>query len=159
MRTLPLITPILATLALAGFAATAGAQAQAPVYKSTDPAGQVHYSDRATADSVLVRGPSPQQQQQQQAAPRPPAPVAPPAARPPTAPLPVNPQQNQQVQRDVANARAEQCKQARESYDKAIRAQRVFRTNDKGEREFMSTAEADALRLQIKAEMDGACGS
>jgi hypothetical protein len=72
--------------------------------------------------------------------------------------LPVSTQQARQVERDVATARAESCKKARENYDKAVRAQRVYRTNDKGEREFVSAAEADTLRLQMKAEMDGACG-
>jgi hypothetical protein len=72
--------------------------------------------------------------------------------------MPVSVEQTRQVERDVAAARAEQCKKAKENYDQAVRAQRVYRTNAKGEREFMPAAEADALRLQVKAVMDGACG-
>lgn len=153
MRTLPPTLAALAAAVLATFAMSAATQGQ--VYKYTDANGQVHYADRAPSTATQVKGPTPPSQQ---AAPARPAAQAPQATQAPPA-LPVNREQAQQVQRDVAVAREEQCKQARENYDKAIRAQRVFKTNEKGEREFISPAEADALRLQIKAEMDGACGS
>jgi hypothetical protein len=152
----PSRVPLVATLALllAGAVLTTAAQAQ--VYKYTDANGQVHYTDRAPSNATQVKGPTPPASTAQPApAPAPAAPTSPDAQPPP---LPVSTQQAQQVERDVAAARAESCKKAKENYDKAVRAQRVYRTNDKGEREFVSPAEADALRLQMKAEMDGACG-
>jgi uncharacterized protein DUF4124 len=154
MRTLPSSLSALAAAVLATFAMSAAAQGQ--VYKYTDANGQVHYADRAASDAKQVKGPTPPSQQTPA---RPAAPAAQPAAAQAPPALPVNRAQAQQVQRDVAVAREEQCKQSRENYEKAVRAQRVFKTNEKGEREFISPAEADALRLQIKAEMDGACGS
>jgi Domain of unknown function (DUF4124) len=62
------------------------------------------------------------------------------------------------VQQDVAGARVEQCKQARERYDKSVRARRIFRTNEKGEREYLTDAEADAARVGAKSAVDEACG-
>ena len=147
----------LAALASA-LALTFAAAAQAQVYKYTDANGQVHYADRAPSNAEQVKGPS-----------APATPAAPAAAAaapnatgnaPPASPpsLAITSEQTRAVQRDVAAAREEQCKKARENYDKAVRAQRVYRTNDKGEREFVSAAEADALRLQVKADMDASCG-
>jgi hypothetical protein len=130
--------------------------ARAQVYKYTDANGQVHYADRAPSNATQIQGPTPPQTPAAPAA-RPAPANAPASSAPP--PLPVSNQQAQQVQRDVATARAEQCKTAKENYDKAVRAQRVYHTNDKGERVYVTAAEADALRLQMKAEMDGACGS
>jgi hypothetical protein len=129
--------------------------ARAQVYKYTDANGQVHYTDRAPSNATQIQGPTPPQTPAAPAA----RPANAPASTAPPPPLPVSSQQAQQVQRDVATARAEQCKTAKENYDKGVRAQRVYHTNDKGERVYVTPAEADALRLQMKAEMDGACGS
>jgi hypothetical protein len=145
------------SLALMLAALVAAGAAQAQVYKYTDANGQVHYTDRAPSNATQVQGPSPPPATQPAPAARPAAP-APDAANAPPPQLPVTSDQARQVERDVAAARAEQCKKARENYDKAVRAQRVYKTNDKGEREFITPAEADALRMQMKAEMDGACG-
>jgi hypothetical protein len=62
------------------------------------------------------------------------------------------------VQQDVAAARADQCKQAQERYDKSVRARRIFRTNEKGEREFLTDADADAARITAKNAVNEACG-
>ncbi len=155
MRT-PNAPPRFLVLALA-LAVPVAASAQGQVYKYKDPAGQTHYSDRAPSDAQQLK-----------------APAAPPAAKPPAAsatasppvtarnaapPLPVSTSQSAQVQRDVAAARAEQCKQLTDNYDQAVRAQRIIRTNDKGEREYLAGADADNARMQIKAQMDAACGS
>jgi len=139
--------------------ALASPLALAQVYKWTDANGQVHYSDRGPPDATQVKGPTPPNQQT--------APAAP-AARPANAPAPgtigtappaASSEQARQVQRDVAAARAEQCKEARENYEKSVRAQRMYKTNEKGEREYMSVQDADAARLQLKASVDSFCGS
>jgi uncharacterized protein DUF4124 len=139
---------LVASVALAGVAS-------AQIYKQTDANGRVQYSDRAPSDATQVKGPTPQPTQPEA---RPAAPNAPPRSTSAVPALPVSGQQTQQVQRDVAAARAVQCKQARENYDNAVRALRIYRTNDKGEKEFVSPAEADAARLQMKASMDDLCG-
>ena len=145
-----------ASLLLAASAAFAGV-AQAQVYKTTDANGQVRYTDRAPSDAQQIRTPTPPKSPATPAAPRP---AAPNPSTSNTAPvLPVSNSQSQQVQRDVALAREEQCKAARENYDKSVRAQRIYRVNDKGEREFLDPGAADAARLQAKAEMDSLCGS
>ncbi|MEO7774082.1 MAG: DUF4124 domain-containing protein [Steroidobacteraceae bacterium] len=64
----------------------------------------------------------------------------------------------QTVQQDVAVVRAEQCKQARELYEKSLRARRIFKTNANGERQYLSDAEADTQRVSAKSNLDEACG-
>lgn len=131
--------------------------AQGQVYKYKDTSGQTHYSDRAPSDAQQLKAPT----APATAATKPAAPATTPPVTSNTAapPLPVSTAQSAQVQRDVAAARAEQCKQLTDNYDQAVRAQRIIRTNEKGEREFLAGADADNARMQIKAQMDAACGS
>jgi hypothetical protein len=63
------------------------------------------------------------------------------------------------TQKDVAATRAEQCKQAKDKYQKAVEARRVYRLNSAGEREYLSDAEADQARLNARLEMERSCGS
>jgi hypothetical protein len=63
------------------------------------------------------------------------------------------------VQKDVAANRAEQCKQAKDKYQKSVEARRVYRINKAGEREYLSDAEADQARLNARLEMERSCGS
>lgn len=139
--------------------ALAASAAQAQVYKWTDANGQVHYSDSAPSNAQQIKGPTPPSDT---TAPAPNAAPPPAAAKPapaPAAPPALTAQQKQQVQRDVAAVRAQQCKEATEQYEKSVRAQKMFKTNEKGEREYISTAEADQMRLQLQAAKISACGS
>jgi hypothetical protein len=63
------------------------------------------------------------------------------------------------VQKDVAATRAEQCKQAKEKYQKSVEARRVYRVNKAGEREYLSDSEADQARLNARLEMERSCGN
>jgi len=63
------------------------------------------------------------------------------------------------VQKDVSAARAEQCKQAREKYQKSVEARRVYRMNAAGEREYLTDAETDQARLNARLEMERSCGN
>ncbi|MCC7461047.1 MAG: hypothetical protein IT480_01155 [Gammaproteobacteria bacterium] len=65
----------------------------------------------------------------------------------------------QVVQQDMDEARAEACKKARERYQQSLTVRRIYRTNKDGEREYLSDAEADQLRMNSKLGMDEACGS
>jgi hypothetical protein len=61
---------------------------------------------------------------------------------------------------DAHNAKlAEQrCQQARENYRTYEEGGRLFKYNDKGEREFLGDEEIEAKRISSKKEMDEACG-
>jgi hypothetical protein len=74
----------------------------------------------------------------------------------------------QAVKQDVAKIREQQCKDAKERYDKAIQARRIYKTpaSDKSkaadgseDRQYMSDEEADAYRLQARSEMQELCGN
>jgi hypothetical protein len=138
--------------------AVAAAPASAQVYKWTDASGRVHYSDQPVGDNAKqIRPPTP---------PAASGPAVPASQNPPRvgadsslSPANATREQAQAVQRDVAKVRADQCKQATGDYEKAVQAMRLFKLNDKGEREYMSAAEIDATRVRLRAERDTACGS
>jgi hypothetical protein len=137
----------------------ASALAEADVYRWVDARGEVHYSDRWVPGSVLIK-------------------VERSRAKPETVAAERQTDQNrlavtndrigaqqaqnaesQAVRRDVAEARNEQCKTAKERYEKAIQARRIFKTGKDGEREYLTDAEADESRLQARQEMQQACGT
>lgn len=64
----------------------------------------------------------------------------------------------QAFQKDLDQARTEQCKKAREAYQQSLAARRIYRTNKDGEREYLSDTEADQLRLNARIEMERSCG-
>lgn len=57
----------------------------------------------------------------------------------------------------VARANQERCQQARQNFQLYRDGGRIYRTNEKGEREFMSDADIDAARERSRREMDEAC--
>ena len=62
------------------------------------------------------------------------------------------------VKKDLDTTRAEQCKQAQEKYLKSIEARRIYRTGKDGEREYLTDAEADQLRMNARLEVTQSCG-
>lgn len=131
--------------------------AQADVYRWTDPSGEVHYSDRPVEGAVLVKT----------ANPRPPSPgdsaapsrvAATPYVAPPTSPEQVTREAEQAVAQDLAARRARECTEAKARYEKSLQARRIFRTLENGEREYLTDAEADQVRVTNRATMDAACG-
>jgi Skp family chaperone for outer membrane proteins len=140
---------IASTLAL-GF----GLSAAADVWKYVDPQGQVQYSDRWVPGSELIKGernhpsntPSDESKKLKDASGQ------------------ISDQLTQQatqraVQKDVTAARSEQCKQARDHYQKTIEARRIFRTGKDGEREYLTDDEADQERLRSRTDMEQVCGA
>lgn len=131
--------------------------AAADVYRWVDASGEVHYSDRWVPGSELVKIERSRV-----------TPAAASAARTSdqdrlavsddriAAQQAQNTETNA-VRRDVEQARNEQCKGAKERYEKAIQARRIFKTGKDGEREYLSEAEADEWRLQTRQEMQQAC--
>ena len=63
------------------------------------------------------------------------------------------------VQKDVAASHADQCKAAKDKYQKSIDARRLYRMNKDGEREYLSDSELEQARLNARLEMERACGS
>lgn len=64
------------------------------------------------------------------------------------------------MQADVAKAREESCKKAKDAYAKAIASRRIYtKEGPNGERDYMSDAEADAFRLRMMNARKQACGS
>lgn len=151
MRPVPIIVAFgLATVTLV---------ARADVYKVVDSQGQVQYTDRwipgaeliktdrsRTATSSTPSAPSDAQRQ-----------LAAGNAR-------IAAQQSDQaaaqaVAQDVATKRVEQCKAAKERYDKDIEARRIFKTGKDGEKEYLTDEQIDQERVQARQEMQQACGS
>jgi hypothetical protein len=140
-------------------ASIAAAADDVAVYKWLDVEGRIHYSDRppppegklisvettsyARAHIGLV----------ERAA-------APPAPQPSTAkPAPgaASPELKRAVAEDIATARADQCKQARDTYQRYIQSRRLIRKGPDGEQIYLSDAEMDSERLNAKKAADEAC--
>ena len=63
------------------------------------------------------------------------------------------------VQQDVASRRAVLCKQSKDSYVRAITSRRVYKEGAQGERSYLSDADADAYREQLRKQVQEYCGS
>ena len=168
---LMLRTLAIGTLILAGVATVA----QADVYRWVDEHGSVHYSDQWVPGSELIKTTHPrtstsdaarrstEQEKLQVASDRISAQLA-------------QEKDERAVQKDKAKAREQQCKEAKDRYEKAILARRIYKTpqaaakdqNAKDlaaqdaqrppDREYLSDADADAVRLQAHKDMVDACG-
>lgn len=70
------------------------------------------------------------------------------------------------VKADEAKLREQQCKDAKDRYEKALIAKRFYKPTKPGEkdeertadREYLSDEQAEAYRVQVRAEMEQACG-
>ena len=139
-------------------AAGAGlAHADADIYRWKDAQGIYHYSDQWVPGSELIKSAN-KPHSSDSSAPR--------AGAPPSSsstdsapPDGVTPATAQSVKDDVTKAHEQQCKQAKDAYDKAIHARRIYKSEKEGEKEYMSDAEADAYRLKIRGQMDEYCGT
>jgi len=145
-------------LAIALTLLAAASAAQADVYRWTDSNGTVQYSDRWRPGSVLVKT------DKSRPSTPPPAPAAAGTEPATTGTARANEilsaQQDQRtVQQDVAKVKAEQCKKARDDYDKAIQSRRLFKEGTNGSREYVSDAEADAYRAKLLGLRKELCGS
>jgi len=79
-------------------------------------------------------------------------------------------QQNESISAGQANAadkkktqqtnaadKADRCAKARERYDQVMSAQRIYTTNEKGEKQFMDDKQTDQTRASAKQLMDTWC--
>jgi hypothetical protein len=125
--------------------------AHADVYRWKDAKGTIQYSDRWVPGSELVKTDS----RRPTAPPPPSAPSAP--SRPGETSAAAEDQRT--VAQDVAKSKAEQCKQAREAYDKAVQSRRIYKEGKDGAREYISDAEAEQYRLTLLNARKLTCGS
>jgi hypothetical protein len=65
----------------------------------------------------------------------------------------------QAVAKDMADARADQCKKATDAYQQTIAARRIYTQGKDGERNYLSDEQADKMRMESHAAMDAACGT
>lgn len=141
--------------------------ASADVYRSVDEHGGVHYSDQWTPGSQLIKSSksSPSNTFSDTS-----------SRRASNSAKPVSTSTNasssgdpaaasKAVQQDKAKVRVQQCKDAKERYDKAIMARRIFKSTDGDKskadsenREYLSDEQADAYRVQVRQEMQELCG-
>ena len=63
------------------------------------------------------------------------------------------------VQQDLASRHAVLCKQSKDNYQKAITSRRVYKEGTAGDRSYLSDADADAYREQLRKQVQDQCGS
>jgi Domain of unknown function (DUF4124) len=141
--------------------AAAATTAHADVYRFIDAQGRVQYSDRWVPGSELIKTSDRNRTVSSEAA------AAQRAAE--QTKLTVSndriaaqqAQQNaaQAMRQDVAATRNEQCKQAKDRYEKSIQARRLYKVGKDGEREYLTDSEADEMRLQARVDMQNLCGT
>ena len=137
--------------------------AQADVYRWVDDHGEAHYSDKWVPGSQVIKSSRPHPEMPESSS----APATSSAENKPSAqnqsPTAKLQQERaaQAVKQDVAKVREAQCKEAKEHYQKAIEARRIYKAPKDGDtdRVFMTDNETDAYRLQARNDVTTACGS
>jgi hypothetical protein len=126
--------------------------ASAVVYKWVDSQGKVQYGDTPPdgvhAEIVPILG--------SHSSSTPPAPSTKPVLTPQTV-APKLAQDKQAVAQDVASSKEKECADARVAYQKLIEGRRIYKTDDNGQRIYLSSEEIDAQRLTAKQAVDDAC--
>jgi hypothetical protein len=130
--------------------------ASAVVYKWTDADGKVHYGDRPPdgvhAEIVSLLG-------THAGAPPPVAarPAPPPAAA--SAPKDATQRDKQVDPADAAAAHEQECASAQARYKQLIDGRHLFTPGPNGERNYLTSEQIDAARLDAKKEVDTVCGA
>jgi hypothetical protein len=137
--------------------------AQADVFRWVDDHGSVHYSDQWVPGSEVIKSSSPKPRGGSDT----------PSRTSFSAPK-VNGSTSQDnaakaVKQDLAKVREQQCKEAKDRYDKAIQARRIYKsgpTSDKSkdtdrpdDRQYLSDEEADAYRVKARQDVQDYCGA
>jgi hypothetical protein len=134
------------------------AMASAVVYKWVDAQGKIQYGDRPPdgvhADVVELLG-------THVAHPAAPSPARAPSSAPKTAASgePATQDTKKAVAQDVAESREKQCADAQDRYKKLIEGRRLYKTGADGERQYLTSDEIDAERLNAKRDVDSVCNS
>ena len=137
--------------------------AHADVFRWVDDHGGVHYSDQWVPGSEVIKSNRPRSASTSSDSPRPPS-----GAQKATS-LQAAGQGTQSaekaVKQDMAKVREQQCKEAKDRYDKAIEARRIYKTSEgdkskatSDDRQYLSDDEADAYRVKARQEVEDLCG-
>ncbi len=142
--------------------------AYADVYRWVDDHGGVHYSDQWVAGSEVIKSSQ-----------KPPgsgggnSSSQTPYSAPKSSPAPTSQEDAAKaVKGDMAKVRDQQCKEAKDRYEKAIAARRIYKapapgdkatkdakdTDRPDDRQFLSDEEADAYRVKARQEVNDLCG-
>jgi hypothetical protein len=70
-----------------------------------------------------------------------------------------NAAEKQAVADDVAQAKLKECADAEDRYKKLIEGRKLYKAGADGEREYLTSAEIDAERLDAKRDVDTICNS
>jgi hypothetical protein len=137
----------------------------ADVFRWVDEHGGVHYSDQWVPGSEVIKSGKPRPASTGTDT----AKHAPDAQKPAAGLTSSSSQQNAQaVKQDVAKIREQQCKDAKERYEKAVQARRIFKQTDGDkstdadrpeDRQYLSDAEADAYRVKARQDVQDLCGN
>jgi len=143
--------------------------AHADVFRWVDDHGSVHYSDQWVPGSEVIKS-----------SPKPPvggggssyasshSTSTTPRSSPPASSSPDSAAKD--VKADLAKVRDQQCKEAKDRYEKAIQARRIYKGPAAGEKEttkdtdrpddrqYLSEEEADAYRVKARQEVNDLCG-
>jgi hypothetical protein len=156
---------MLRTLAISSLLFAGGVSvANADVFRWVDDHGGVHYSDQWVPGSEVIKSTRPRPVSTSSDSPRPTS-----GTQKTTTDHPAG-QSSQTaekaVKQDMAKMREQQCKDAKDRYDKAIVARRIYKTaggekakDGNEERQYLSDEEADAYRVKARQEMQDACGN
>jgi len=149
-----MLRPVIVTALIA---AGLSGVAHADVYRWVDEKGEPHYSDRWVPGSELIKSDKPHPQTPTPSSSTPTSS----ATQHPVAPSAADRANAEAVKQDVAKVTASQCKQAKDRYQQAIDARRIYKPPQPGDtdRVFMSDAETDAYRAQARSDVMVACGS
>jgi hypothetical protein len=154
----------ISTLLFVGASSVANA---ADVYRWVDEHDGVHYSDQWVPGSVIIKSSRPHSSTASSDAARS-ASGAPKASSDHTAGQQTTEQNTKAVKQDLAKVREQQCKEAKDRYEKAIQARRIYKpskgdtskdTDRPDDRQYMSDDEADAYRVKVRADMQEVCGN
>lgn len=130
---------------------------RADIWKWVDAQGTVHYSDRPVPGAVLVKG---HDSASDDSSSEPAGDQKSPDASSQQLTDQLNKEEAARaVQKDEADARAKQCKQATDNYNKLIQARRIYNTDSSGGRQYLSDDQADQERLQARVDMESACST
>ena len=140
------------------FLAGAVTMARADVYRWVDDRGQPHYSDQWMPGSEIIKtskthppgadGPARTADQRSLT-----------ASNSRIAAQLGDDDNARAVQQDLASRHAVLCKQSRDNYMKAITSRRVYKEGADGARDYLSDADADAYREQLRKQVQDYCGS
>jgi hypothetical protein len=138
--------------------------AHADVFRWVDDHGSVHYSDQWVPGSEVIKSSQ-----------KPPGSSAGASSRSTgtsrnAAAPPSQDNASKSVKEDLAKVREQQCKDAKDRYDKAIQARRIYKAPAEGakpvkdtdrpdDRQYLSEEEADAYRVKARQEVMDLCGT